>query len=86
MAAVLGVLNIGQREVQKGILSFFSISLIPQLPTLAAYNPLTSQLNPLQDALRRATNGTLVEDAVVRGLGAPPVAYRGEIKCGNDIE
>ena len=53
---------------------------------LAAYNPLTSQLNLLQDVLHRATSNKLVERAVMRGLRAPPVACRGEIKCGNDIE
>ena len=68
--------------MQKGILSFFSISLIPQLPTLAAYNPLTSQLNPQQDVLDRDTNAKQIERAVLWGLRAPPVAYQGEIKSG----
>ena len=53
---------------------------------LAAYNPLTSQLNLLKDVLHRATNNTLVERAVVSGLRALHVACCGEIKCGNDIE
>ena len=47
---------------------------------LAAYNPLTSLLYPLHDVLHRATTGTFFERAVVRGMGALPIAYRAEIK------
>ena len=87
-----GIFHLENVNLETTFVGFFTVkvqkdlkmkkSLSPPLPrTFSCFH-----LNPLQNALRRATNGTLVEDAVVRGLGAPPVAYRGEIKCGNDIE
>ena len=57
-------------------MKFFNCLISPLAQTLAAYNPLTSQPNPVQDVLQRATKGTEFLRVVERGLGAPTVAYR----------
>ena len=70
----------GRRRMQKESKNeIFNLSSLLH-EHLAAYNPLTSLLYPLHDVLHRATTDTFVERAVVRGMGALPIAYRAEIK------
>lgn len=71
-----GTLKDSAQMQKESKMKIFICLISPLAQTLAAYNPLTSQPNPVQDVLQRATNGTEFLRVVERGLGAPSVAYR----------